>query len=139
MLRIILDTNILISAFFWSGYPRKVYNLAKDHKVIILSSYNIEAEFIRVLSYQKFGLNAAEILPLIFNLRRHSTLIEVKSHIDIIKEDPTDNIFLECAVEGNANYIISGDHHLLDLKSYNEIQIMRAKDFLLKKRFIKIT
>ncbi len=133
MLRIVLDTNILISAFFWDGCPRKVYNLAKDNKVTILCSREIEIELIRVLSCQKFGLNASEIFPLIINLR---TLIEVMSHISVIKEDPTDNVFIECAIDGNANYIISGDHHLLDLKSHNNIQIMRAKDFLKKEKFI---
>jgi len=136
VLRIVLDTNILISAFFWNGYPRKVYDLAKDNKITILSSREIEIELIRVLSYHKFGLSSSEILPLIINFRRHSTVVEVKSDISVIKEDPADNIFIKCAIDGNANYIVSGDHHLLDLKSYSKIQILRAKDFLIKEKFI---
>lgn len=137
MKRIVLDTNVTISAFFWGGHPRAVYDLVKEGKVTLLSSIEIEAEFIRVLSYSKFGLTPAEILPLVNSLRKYVHFIEVKSKIDVVKEDPTDNIFLECALEGNADYIISGDHHLLNnIGSYKGIQIIRAKDFLLKEGFI---
>ena len=52
--------------------------------------------------------------------------------LTVISADPTDNIFLECAVAGKADYIISGDKHLLDLKSYQGIPIVKARDFLLK-------
>ena len=82
----------------------------------------IEAEFISVLSYPKFGLKPVEILPIVNQLRKHIELIEIKSRISIIKEDPTDNIFLECALDGKVNYIISGDHHLLKLTIFEGIQ-----------------
>jgi len=134
--RIVLDTNITISAFFWKGYPRAVYNLIREGKVTLLSSVKIEAEFIRVLAYPKFGLTPAEILPIVNNLRKHAYFIEVKSKADLIKEDPTDNIFFECAQDGGADYIISGDHHLLNIGNYKGIQILRAKDLLIKEGFI---
>lgn len=102
----------------------------------MLFSKKMEAEFIRVLSYPRFGLTPTEILPLVNNVGRHSHYVESKSNIDVIKTDPTDNIFLECAVDGKADYIISGDHHLLDMGSYEGIQIVKAKDFLFKEGFI---
>jgi len=134
--RIVFDTNVTISAIFWKGYPRTIYNLVKEKKVILLSSVEIEAEFIRVLAYSKFGLAPAEIFPIVNNLRRHIQFVEVKSKVDIIKEDTTDNIFLECALDGKADYIISGDHHLLDIGNYEGIRIIKAKDFLNEERFI---
>ncbi|MFH1259656.1 MAG: putative toxin-antitoxin system toxin component, PIN family [Elusimicrobiota bacterium] len=137
MKRIILDTNITISAFFWGGHPRAIINLVKEEKIMLLTSLQIEAEFIRVLSYVKFGLLPAEIIPIVNNLRRYTVFVEVKSKINVIKQDPTDNIFIECAFDGNADYIISGDSHLLDIGDYKNIQIIRAKDFLTKERFIK--
>jgi len=134
--RIVLDTNVTISAFFWNGSPRNIYNLVKEKKVLLLSSPEIEKELIRVLSYSRFGLTPSQILPLVNDLRKHSNFIEVKLKIDVIKEDPTDNIFLECAVDGKADYIVSGDHHLLNIGDYKGIQIVKAKDFLIKEGFI---
>ena len=69
MKRIVLDTNVTISALFWKGYPRVVYDLVRQGKVTLLSSVEIEAEFIRVLAYSKFGLAPTEILPIVNNLR----------------------------------------------------------------------
>jgi putative PIN family toxin of toxin-antitoxin system len=135
--RIVFDTNVTVSAFFWRGYPRIVYDLVKQGKVTLLSSIKIEAEFIRVLAYPRFGLTPAEIFPIVNNLRKYLHFIEAKSKLDVVKEDPTDNIFLECALDGKANYIISGDHHLLNIGNYKGIQIIPAKDFLIKEGFIQ--
>lgn len=136
MKRIVLDTNVTISAFFWRGYPRTVYDLVKKGEIILLSSLRIEEEFIRVLAYTRFGLNSTEILPIVNTLRRYVHFIEAKSEVDIVKKDSTDNIFLECALDGKADYIISGDHHLLNIGSYKGVQIVRAKDFLSKEGFV---
>ena len=134
MKRIVLDTNIIISALFWKGYPRKVYELVRTGKVIIVSCEEMMVEFIRVLGYSRFGLAPQEILPLVNNVRKNSHFVELKTKIAAIEEDPTDNIFLACAIDGEADYIISGDHHLLDLGSYEGVQIVRPKDFLIEKR-----
>lgn len=130
MKRIVLDTNVTVSAFFWNGNSRKIYELAKRNKIKILYSKEIEAELIRVLSYKKFGLSPHEIIPLVNDFRKTATLINIKSKIHIIKEDPTDNIFIECAINGKAKYIISGDHHLLEQKKIQGIDILKPKDFL---------
>ena len=57
-------------------------------------------------------------------------MVHVTSHVDVIKEDPPDNQFLACAIDGKADLIVSGDHHLLDLKTYQGIPIVTARDFL---------
>lgn len=95
----------------------------------------MEEELIKVLSYSKFGLTSDEILPIVNNLRRHVLFVEVKSRVDAIIEDPTDNVFLECALDGKADYIISGDHHLLNLNSFQGISIAKVKYFLIKEGF----
>ena len=136
MKRIVLDTNISISAFFWNGFPRNVYNLARNKKIILLYSKDIERELIRVLSYDKFGLALNEILPIANDYRKAGFFIKVISSLAIIKEDPTDNIFINCAIDGNAHYIISGDAHLLNLKKYNGIEIVKPKEFLVREKYI---
>jgi len=133
---IVFDTNITISALFWKGCPRQIYDLVKAKEIKLLYSIDIEKELIRVLAYPKFGLLPAEILPIVNNLRKYTHFIETKSKIDVVIEDPTDNIFLECALDGNADYIISGDKHLLNVISYENIKIVKAKDFLTIEKII---
>ena len=85
-----------------------------------------------MLAYKKFGLTTDEILPIANDFITTAQLVDVISEIKIITQDPTDNMVLECAVDSKAEYIISGDHHLLDLKKYNNIQIVKPKDFYTK-------
>ena len=76
---------------------------------MMLLSNNMEREFIRVLGYEKFGLSPQEIMPFLRNLRNHARHGETKSEVDVVTADPTDNIFLECALDGGADFLISGD------------------------------
>lgn len=130
MKKIVLDTNTVISALFWKGNPRKVLDAVKEGKYILLSSIDIEKELIRVLAYPKFGLSPAEIIPIINDYKNNTSLVNVISKVNIIKADPTDNVFLECALDGKANYILSGDHHLLELGTFKNIPIISAAEFL---------
>jgi putative PIN family toxin of toxin-antitoxin system len=134
--RVVLDTNVTISAFFWKGHPRTVLELARNGKIMMLVSNDMENEFIRVLGYSKFGLSSKEIIPFVNSLRNRAEFIKTSNRLSVIMADPTDNIFLECAVDGNADYIISGDRHMLDLGIYSGIQILKAKDFLIKERYL---
>lgn len=136
MKRVVLDTNVTISAFLWSGHPRTIYDLIRDRKIIMLISSNMEQELIRVLGYSKFGLSSKEILPFIKSLRGNAEYVKTGSKVSVITVDPTDNIFLDCAIYGRADYIVSGDKHLLDLGIYNSIQILKAKDFLIKEGYL---
>lgn len=133
---IVLDTNITISALFWKGHPRAIYDLIRDGKLIMLLSTDMEEEFIRVLGYPKFGLTPKEIQPFIRELRTNAKFIETNSRTMAIHADPTDNIFLDCAADGKAEYIISGDKHLLDLGIYADVQILKAKEFLKKEGYL---
>ena len=114
-----------------------MYDLICEKRVIMLLCSDMEREFIRVLGYTKFGLLARQISPFIKNLRSYAEFVEIHSTIAEITADPTDNIFLECAVDGKADYIISGDKHLLELHSYAGVPIVKSKEFLLREKFIK--
>jgi len=128
--KVVLDTNVTISALFWSGPPRDIYDLIRNGRLTMLLSEEMELEFIRVLGYEKFGLSAAELMPLISDIRTYAKPVTPRLKLHVVSADPTDNIFLECAVEGGADYIVSGDRHLLDLVEYDGIPIVRARDFL---------
>jgi putative PIN family toxin of toxin-antitoxin system len=129
--KVVFDTNVIISALFWKGNPRKVYDLVRQGMLVLLLSDDMEREFIRVLGYEKFGLSPQEIIPFIRNLRTHARHVETESKISVVFADPTDNIFLECALDGGTDFIISGDKHLLGIGVYRGIKIVRAGEFLL--------
>lgn len=96
----------------------------------MFSSLDTEKELVRVLQYNKFGLSFEESLRFLVYYQSIFTRMEADTKISIIDRDPSDNIFLECAVASSANYIVSGDHHLLDLKKYKKIRIITAEEFL---------
>ena len=127
--RVVFDTNILISGYLWGGIPRKALEKTRTTEWILVLSEDGIKEFIRVLSYSKFALTAPEIQPIITDLEENAEFVEVKSSVEIIKEDPSDNIFLSLALAGGASYIVSGDSHLLNIKRYKDIEIITAKQF----------
>jgi putative PIN family toxin of toxin-antitoxin system len=130
-MRIVMDTNVLVSAFGWDGNERTVLleTLSGEHDLLI--SADIITEFIHVFSYKKFShIPVEKICHFLEIMMETSVLIDVKTRISIVKGDPEDNRILECAVDGNADYIVSGDKHLLDLKVYKGIEILNARSFL---------
>lgn len=87
MKRLVLDTNTIVSAQFWQGPPREVYDLVRAGRYQLLSSREIESEFIRVLGYPKFGLAPMEILPIINDYKRYAVTVPVVSRVDAIQKD----------------------------------------------------
>jgi len=129
--KIVLDTNILVSAIGWKGAPRKVLDLCIDNKLEIIISKELLDEFINVIYRPKFDFIQEDTkINIIRYLLTLSDYVEPKIKLNIIKEDKKDNKFLECALEGNAKFIISGDSHLLKLKEFEGIKILNASKFL---------
>ena len=131
MVRVVLDTNILISGIFWRGNPHKILRMCLQNELFLVTSPAIMVELQDVLrTEKKFELKEDDISLYVWLLLSHSTLIEPVRTIDVIKDDSEDNMVLECAVEGKADYIISGDSHLLSLGEYGGIRILSAREFL---------
>ena len=127
--RVVIDTNVYISAIFWGGKPRKIVNLGRIGKIIIFTSKNIEKEIAEKLIH-KFHLSKTETDQILIDFSTFTNSINTTSKINIIESDPDDNKFLECGVDANAEFIISGDKHLLNLKEYNTIRIVNPSEFL---------
>lgn len=128
--KVVLDTNIIVSAFGWSGRPREIFELILNGKIELVSSPKLLSELKRVLNYSKFKFSdelKKEVTNLILNI---SMIVVAKTKINVIKEDPSDNCFLEAAVSGRADFIITGDKHLLNLREYKRIKILTATEFL---------
>jgi len=129
-IRVVFDTNILVSAWFWSGTESSLVELAEDGAIEAYTSPHLLVELRRTLEYPKFKLEQTEIDGICDYYTLVLKIVEPKRTVSVITEDPEDNRAIECAVEARAHYIVSGNHHLLDLKQYENIKIVRAREML---------
>ncbi|MEW6059561.1 MAG: putative toxin-antitoxin system toxin component, PIN family [Actinomycetota bacterium] len=129
-MRVVLDTNILISAFlFPGGAPETVFRAALEGRITLVTSPPLLAELGKVLS-EKFGWDARMVQEAIAQVARIGTVVRPTEKVEVIAEDPADDRVLEAAVTANATVIVSGDGHLLRLGTWRGIQIEKAASFL---------
>lgn len=129
MKRVVADTNVLVSALQFGGKPKQLLDLATDGQVDLAISEAIVAETLRVLS-DKFDRTPEWLVETDRQLRVITRLVTPTESIRTIAADPTDDRILECAVAAEAEVIISGDTHLLGLRSFRGIRIQRVAEFL---------
>ena len=131
MIRVVIDTNVFLSALLFGGTPGKLIPLWKSGRIQPQLNKEIVAELLRVLAYPKFELSETEIQYLLFvEILPFCNTVSSKSGSVIIKEDPSDDIFLRCCEISKAKALISGDSHLLDLKFYQNVPILTPSEFL---------
>lgn len=123
MIRIVVDSNVFISGTLRPGNPYKILKSWRDGKADIVSSAPIIEETCGVLD-SKFHRDKEGIEELRMEIIENATMVEPKEKIDIIENDPDDNKILEAAVEGEVDYIVSGDKHLKKLKVFRGIKIL---------------
>lgn len=129
MARVVVDTNVLVSALIKKGKPLALVQRLLDKHAVVLSSQML-AELADVLSRDKFTITNAQIDLFISLLLKKSTVTSVSGNLKVILKDPDDNIVLLTAVNGNADYIVSGDKHLLTLRKYECIEIVTISQML---------
>jgi uncharacterized protein len=131
MITVVIDTNVIVSAILFGGIPGELIPLWKSGRIKPLASKEIIDEYIKVLAYPKFELSEAEINYILYNeILTHFDIIQIKDTPVIIKVDPSDDKFIHCAKTGKAGAIISGDQHLLSIKTYQKIKILTPAKFL---------
>ena len=129
-MRIILDTNVLISGIFFSGPPSQILKEWQKKNFQIVLSEQILSKYQRIAYELSDKYPQVDIAPIIELVTIHGQLIDTKG-IDIsISEDPDDNKFIECAIAGKCVIIVSGDRHLLKFAGYKGINILRPRDFV---------
>lgn len=128
--RVVFDTNVLLSATLWDrSVAQKLLIKCIQEDIQIFSSEEIVKEYKRVLT-RDFGYVEEEIEKILEKVLQFLTLVVPYEHIDVVKEDPDDNKIIECALESEAEYVISYDKHLLNLRNYQGIQIIKPEEFL---------
>ena len=129
--RVVLDTNVLISALLFRGGLSKIVGLWQKGKIIPVISKETFSELVTVLEYPKFSLTQEETDSIIkCEILPYFEIVEVVKDVEGICRDPEDDKFISCAISGSADYIVSGDRDLFDLKKYKSIKIIKASDFL---------
>jgi putative PIN family toxin of toxin-antitoxin system len=130
VLRIVLDTNVLISAIIRNGKPRKLFQLGIDGKYQILTSKEILNEFEGVIHRPKFKMTKDEVIVIVSTLVDSCEKIPLKSNFKVIESDPDDDIIINTAYDGKADYIVSGDPDLKSLKNFKGIKIVSVDEML---------
>jgi len=129
--RVVFDTNTVVSALLFSGISSKLVSLWQKVLITPVLSREILDEYLRVLSYPKFDLSEGEIKELIQEeILPYAEVVKPKRRLRVVQRDPSDNKFVECAVAGKARVIISGDKELLSLGRYRQIRIQSPAQFL---------
>lgn len=127
-MKIVIDTNVVISGVFFGGKPRTILEAVAKNKLCACASPEIIAEYYEIVDEMirrgQGHFNRNVLLPLISAME----IIIPSSSINASR-DPDDNKFIECAVDSGALYIVSGDKDLLCIQEYSEIQIVTAADF----------
>ena len=129
MKKIVVDTSVFVSALLCSKSCRHIYELLKEDRFRLVISKNLLTELKNVLTLAKFEFTKEEIDELTEHISRKAQKVESTAKIDICR-DPKDNIVLECAAAGKADFIVTEDNDLLSLKSFRKIRIITPRKFL---------
>jgi uncharacterized protein len=128
MAKVVIDTNVLVSAFLSKGTSRKLLVKMLETQEVVLSA-PLLAELADVLSREKFRAKAETVNHFISILIRRATVVPLTSNLKIVLDDPDDDVVLNTAISGKVDYVVSGDKHLLKIGDYKEIQIISVNEF----------
>lgn len=131
-MNVVLDTNTVVSGILWDKQPRAIIDAAIDQRVTIFTSAALIEELAGILPRQKFARRLAEkqlsIPALIERYSALANIIEPAILANPVSPDPDDDHVLACALAAHADWIVSGDRHLLNLKHYQGMRIIDAAE-----------
>ena len=135
MLRVVLDTNVFVSGLLSkTGLPAKILDAWRAGQYLLIASPPIVAEIKRVLQAprirEKYFITDGDIEQLIILLEKEALIVPGYTDVkDAIPDDPSDEMFLACAVDAAADFVVSGDRHLLEISQYKGIPIITVNEF----------
>ena len=134
MIKVVLDTDELVGAIIKSGgLPDQIVQAWRDDKFEMVLSPAMLAELAKVLRYPRLrklhGWTDAQVDEFMDGLRAAATVVAGDAEVSVVADDPDDNVILACAVEGGVDYMVSGNAHLSNPKTYQGIRVMTAREF----------
>ena len=128
MIKVVLDTNILVSAFITGkGKEWNILQKCVSKEFQLFLSKEILEEFVEVMSEHRFGYSINQVEKMEMMLVEVSHIVYPQTKVSEVLDDPDDNKILECALESKAEYILTGDKHLLKIKNYKGINYLALK------------
>jgi putative PIN family toxin of toxin-antitoxin system len=130
-MRAVLDTNVLISSVISTGVPHEIVvkGFSSEYQIIVSVATLTEFRDTLLKYPEKFQMDEEDIQQEVETIRYFAEFVDPDEEITAVEDDPDDDKFLEAAVAGNVDYIVSGDRHLLDLESFQEIDIVEPRVF----------
>jgi len=134
MIRAVLDANVFLSGILTEGMPRRILRAWRAGQFHLVTSQSILGEIGRVLRYPKIARrhrwSETEIHGFMESLEALAIVTPGELRLRVVAADPVDDRYLECAVEGDAACVVTGDRHLLDLGVYRKIEILSPREFM---------
>ena len=135
MIRAVLDTNVIVSGILSGpGVPGRILKTWLEDRFHLVTSRAILEELRRVLRYPKIsrrhGWSDARVLEFVEDVTSLAILVPGELRLAIVADDPSDDRYLECAIEGEAGYVVSGDRHLIGLAQYEGVEILSPRAFV---------
>lgn len=128
-MRIVIDTNVLVSAIIDNGKPRQlVIKLLEEHTVIL--SRQMLAELNDVITRDKFHFKSSQVNQFLSIIISNSRIVSDNPRFQVVSQDPDDDVVHNTAYSGKADYIITGDKHLLDLMKFKQTEIVNVTKML---------
>jgi len=129
-MRVVVDTNVFISGIFFAGPPYRILQAWRDERVQLVVCPEILAEYRQVAVRLSRKHKGVDILPLIDLVTVRSQIVRMVPLPEPVCQDPSDDIFLACALAGKTQIIVSGDRHLLDVSGSAGVQVPRPRAFV---------
>lgn len=129
-MKVVLDTNVFVSGVFFSGPPHQILKAWGDGKIQLAVSLEIIDEYRRVGEILAAEHPSINLTPVLEYVLQNAEIYSAQPLTTPVCEDPEDDKFLACALEGGSNVIVSGDRHLLKVSGYHNIKILKPRDFV---------
>jgi len=130
MPKVVFDANVLVSGIVYAGRSKLLIDAVLEGKITLIISMQIIQEFKRIIARDKFKLSKNQQYTLMNFVLRISNIVRVKSRFKVVRQDPSDDIILSTACDGEVDYIVSGDEHRLSLKEFKGIRIVTVSEML---------
>lgn len=129
---VVFDVNVLISALIIKGKPKELWLKAVRNEFNLVSSRQILSDFLAVVGRKKFQRYVKEndIVDFLETFNSTAKFVNIRSNFRVVKQDPDDDVIIATAYDGRADYIVSGDRHLLELKKFRRIKIVTVDEML---------
>jgi uncharacterized protein len=127
---VVLDTNVVLSAILFGGKPKQVLQRVLAGSIRMAVSEPLLDELRGVLQRPRFGLTSDVVRSIVSEYAGIATWIEPSEHFNVVREDPSDNPFIDCAVASKADFLVTGDKHLLSLATFRMTKIIGVEQFV---------